>query len=68
MTESPAYLSSASALLKSLKSASDPPQPELPLKIDIATAAWQRSSFYIPRKADVLRDWVVESWSRCSKE
>ncbi|WWC72671.1 uncharacterized protein I206_106635 [Kwoniella pini CBS 10737] len=64
MSEDPAYLSSASALIKSLKGPADPPQPGSLLKIDIAISAWRRSSFHIPRKADVLRDWIVESWAR----
>ncbi|WWC98444.1 hypothetical protein V866_005335 [Kwoniella sp. B9012] len=63
----PTYFSSASGLIKTLKAASDPPQAGLPLKINIALEAWQRDSFHVPRKADVLRDWVIETWTRNHK-
>ncbi|OCF78752.1 hypothetical protein I204_00696 [Kwoniella mangroviensis CBS 8886] len=63
----PAYLTSASGLIKNLKAASDPPQSGFPLKIDIALEAWQQDSFHVPRKADVLRDWVIETWTRNHK-
>nr|XP_019050767.1 hypothetical protein I302_01209 [Kwoniella bestiolae CBS 10118]OCF29697.1 hypothetical protein I302_01209 [Kwoniella bestiolae CBS 10118] len=64
----PAYLASASGLIKALKGASDPPQPDAPPKIDIALTAWKQDSFHVPRKAEVLRDWVIESWSRTHKK
>jgi hypothetical protein len=53
-----------STLIKSLKSAQDPPTPAGPTKIEIAAAAWADASLVVPRKADVLRDWIVEAWSR----
>ncbi|WRT70797.1 uncharacterized protein IL334_007796 [Kwoniella shivajii] len=62
----PAY-TSASGLIKHLRAPNDPPQPDLPSKIDIALAAWNDFSFHVPRKADVLRDWVLESWTRNHK-
>jgi hypothetical protein len=53
-----------SALIKSLKSPSDPPTPGGPSKIAIASGAWADTALLVPRKADVLRDWIVEAWSR----
>ncbi|WWC92406.1 uncharacterized protein L201_007363 [Kwoniella dendrophila CBS 6074] len=67
MSDPPSYLTSASSLIKALKSASDPPQSDGPNKIDIALSAWQQTSFHVPRKADVLRDWIIEAWSRNHK-
>lgn len=53
-----------SALIKALKAAQDPPVPGGPSKVDIATAAWADSALIVPRKADVIRDWILEAWSR----
>ncbi|WWD20814.1 hypothetical protein CI109_105291 [Kwoniella shandongensis] len=60
----PPYLESASTLIKSLRAASDPPIENGPKKIEIAREAWAATNFHVPRKAEVLRDWVVETWSR----
>lgn len=67
MTVLPAYLSSSTTLIKSLKATQDPPQHDFPSKIEIAQEAWQHEGVYVPRKAEVLREWVVESWSRTGK-
>ncbi|BEI96791.1 hypothetical protein CcaverHIS631_0203800 [Cutaneotrichosporon cavernicola] len=53
-----------SALIKALKGAQDPPTSGGPSKISLATAAWQDTSLLVPRKADVIRDWVLEAWTR----
>ncbi|WVQ95452.1 hypothetical protein IAU59_002549 [Kwoniella sp. CBS 9459] len=63
MVEAP-YLTSASTLIKALRGAADPPQQDWPSKAEIALAAWRDTSFHVPRKEDVLRDWVLDSWSR----
>ncbi|WVF67782.1 hypothetical protein IAT40_002543 [Kwoniella sp. CBS 6097] len=63
MTEAP-YLASASTLIKALRGAADPPQADWPSKAEIALAAWRDTSFHVPRKEDVLKDWVLDSWSR----
>ena len=63
MVEAP-YLTSASTLIKALRGAADPPQPGWPSKAEIALAAWRDTTFHVPRKEDVLRDWVLDSWSR----
>lgn len=53
-----------SALIKSLKAAQDPPVAGGPSKVDIATTAWSDADLVVPRKADVIRDWVLEAWGR----
>lgn len=53
-----------STLIKALKSAQDPPTSGGPSKVDIATGAWADAGLVVPRKADVIRDWVLEAWSR----
>jgi hypothetical protein len=62
--ESRPYLASASALIKALKGAADPPQADWPSKIEIAREAWNDRELYVPRKAEALRDWVLEAWGR----
>ncbi|ORX40781.1 Urb2/Npa2 family-domain-containing protein [Kockovaella imperatae] len=54
------YLVSASSLIKALKAPSDPPHPDWPSKIDIALQAWEDQALHLPRKAEVLRDWVLD--------
>ncbi|GMK57070.1 hypothetical protein CspeluHIS016_0309100 [Cutaneotrichosporon spelunceum] len=53
-----------SALIKALKGAQDPPAPGGPSKIALAAAAWGDTDLVVPRKADVIRDWVLEAWTR----
>ncbi|BEJ11920.1 hypothetical protein CspHIS471_0203800 [Cutaneotrichosporon sp. HIS471] len=53
-----------SALIKALKGTQDPPTPGGPSKISLAAAAWEDTSLLVPRKADVIRDWVLEAWTR----
>jgi hypothetical protein len=67
MVPAAAYLASSTTLIKSLKAAQDPPQPDFPSKIVIAREAWATQGVYVPRKAEVLREWVVESWTRVGK-
>ncbi|KAK0465330.1 Urb2/Npa2 family-domain-containing protein [Desarmillaria tabescens] len=56
---------SSQGFVRALKSSSDPPSPEGPLKIDIARQAWDNKTFYVPRKEEVIADWVL---SRLLKE
>lgn len=53
-----------SALIKALKGASDPPVAGGSSKIALAAAAWEDTGLLVPRKADVIRDWVLEAWGR----
>ncbi|WVQ70668.1 hypothetical protein IAR50_000190 [Cryptococcus sp. DSM 104548] len=64
MASVPEYLQSASALIKSLRASNDPPVSPGPSKAQIAFEAWNAKAFDIPRKAEILRDWVLESWSK----
>lgn len=50
-----------SALIKALKAPKEDPNQR---KIDLATEAWNDASLLIPRKAEVLADWVLEAWTR----
>ncbi|KAK0208512.1 Urb2/Npa2 family-domain-containing protein [Desarmillaria ectypa] len=50
---------SSQGFVRALKSSSDPPSPEGPLKIDIARQAWDNKAFYVPRKEEVIADWVL---------
>ncbi|KAL7420823.1 hypothetical protein Q5752_004776 [Cryptotrichosporon argae] len=59
----PAYLTSGSALIKALKAAADPPAPGGPTKIALARAAWD-APLDVARKADVLRDFVLDAWAK----
>lgn len=64
----PAYLVSATSLIKALKSARDPPQSDWPSKIEIASQAWHRKDSIGHglggRVGDVIREWLLESWVR----
>lgn len=50
-----------SALIKALKAPKEDPNQR---KIDLATEAWNDADLLIPRKAEVLADWVLEAWTR----
>ncbi|ODN82921.1 hypothetical protein L202_01169 [Cryptococcus amylolentus CBS 6039] len=64
MASGPEYLQSASALIKSLRASNDPPVSPGPSKAQIALEAWNAKTFDIPRKAEILRDWILETWSK----
>ncbi|KAG7450276.1 uncharacterized protein BT62DRAFT_962067 [Guyanagaster necrorhizus] len=50
---------SSQDFVRALKSSSDPPFPEGPPKIEIAKQAWDNKAFYVPRKEEVIADWVL---------
>ncbi|KAK0505923.1 Urb2/Npa2 family-domain-containing protein, partial [Armillaria luteobubalina] len=50
---------SSQGFVRALKSSSDPPSTEGPLKINIARQAWDNKAFYVPRKEEVIADWVL---------
>ncbi|KAK0233389.1 Urb2/Npa2 family-domain-containing protein [Armillaria fumosa] len=50
---------SSQDFVRALKSSSDPPSPEGPLKIKIARQAWDNKAFYVPKKEEVIADWVL---------
>ncbi|GBE78138.1 hypothetical protein SCP_0110210 [Sparassis crispa] len=51
--------SAAQGFIRGLKAASDPPHPGGPLKIELASKAWEDTSLYIPNKAEVIVDWIL---------
>ncbi|KAJ9095632.1 hypothetical protein QFC21_005504 [Naganishia friedmannii] len=62
------YLASATTLIKALKSPHDPPQPDWPHKIEIASRAWTQKEEIGHgiggRVGDIVREWLLESWIR----
>ncbi|KAJ9114638.1 hypothetical protein QFC22_005513 [Naganishia vaughanmartiniae] len=62
------YLASATTLIKALKSPHDPPQPDWPHKIEIASQAWKQKEQIGHgiggRVGDIVREWLLESWIR----
>ncbi|KAI0724331.1 Urb2/Npa2 family-domain-containing protein [Cerioporus squamosus] len=55
----------AQDFIRALKAASDPPQPDGPLKIDIARLSWDNAQLYVPNKSEAIVDWLL---SRLLKE
>ncbi|KAL4077700.1 Urb2/Npa2 family-domain-containing protein [Scleroderma citrinum] len=52
------------ALVRLLKSPSDPPSPDGPFKIDIARQVWSDTSFCLANKAEILGEWLIGSLGR----
>ncbi|KAL4243177.1 hypothetical protein ABKN59_000993 [Abortiporus biennis] len=50
---------SAQDFVRALKSPNDPPHPGGPAKIELAQAAWEDESLYIPNKGEVIADWLL---------
>lgn len=63
-TNKPPYLHSASALIKTLRAPVDTPEQVGLTKVQVALKAWSATDLNIPRKAEILRDWVLEAWNR----
>ncbi len=57
----------SSQFVRLLKSSSDPPTENGPLKIEIAEKVWNDASFYVPRKAQIISDWLVNRLIKDSK-
>ncbi|KAJ6604425.1 Urb2/Npa2 family-domain-containing protein [Mycena vulgaris] len=47
------------AVYHALKAPSDPPHAGGPLKIQIASSAWEDKSLYMPNKGEVIAEWVL---------
>ncbi|OXB39545.1 hypothetical protein LQV05_000603 [Cryptococcus neoformans] len=60
----PPYLHSASSLIKTLRAPGDTPEQAGLTKVQVALKAWSATDLNIPRKAEILRDWVLEAWNR----
>ena len=54
-----ATVHSSQQFVRALKSASDPPVSKGPSKVEIASQVWEDASFYVPRKAEVIVDWIL---------
>lgn len=50
---------SSQAFVRALKSAADPPTAGGLLKIELARKAWDNALFYVPRKEEVIADWIL---------
>ncbi|KAI0082239.1 hypothetical protein K474DRAFT_1586046 [Panus rudis PR-1116 ss-1] len=50
---------SALALVRALKAPTDPPTPNGPVKIALASNAWTNSTLYMPNKAETIADWLL---------
>ncbi|KAF8845403.1 hypothetical protein BDN67DRAFT_961740 [Paxillus ammoniavirescens] len=58
---------SVHALVRLLKSPTDPPSSPGPSKIDIARSAWSDSSFRAANKGEVIGDWVLTQLGHVGK-
>lgn len=67
MAETATPLQTSEQLVRALKAAQDPPAPGQLPKIELARVAWADSSFFVPKKAELLADWSLESISRSAK-
>lgn len=45
--------------VRALKAPTDPPHLLGPTKIEIAQAAWNNNSFYMPNKAETIVEWIM---------
>lgn len=52
------------SLVRALKASTDPPSPDGPTKIEIATLAWNDTSVIIPRRGEVIADWILTTLSK----
>ena len=46
-------------LVRALKAPTDPPHPSGPTKVEIALAAWNNGSFYMPNKSETIVEWTL---------
>ncbi|CAE6493566.1 unnamed protein product [Rhizoctonia solani] len=57
----PNPLASSQEFIRALKAPRDPPHPEGARKIDLARQAWELQTLFIPSKAEVIVEWVLQS-------
>lgn len=55
-------MTSAQHLVRAFKAPSDPPVAEGPPKITIAEQAWRDESFYLPKKAEVIGEFILSKF------
>ncbi|KAH7911224.1 Urb2/Npa2 family-domain-containing protein [Hygrophoropsis aurantiaca] len=53
------YSESSQSFVRALKASTDPPQTNGATKIEIARAAWDNTSFYVPNKGELITDWIL---------
>ncbi|THH28128.1 hypothetical protein EUX98_g6060 [Antrodiella citrinella] len=58
-TSSSSTTQNALDLVRALKAPADPPHLPGPTKIQIAQAAWNNNSFYMPNKAETIAEWIL---------
>ncbi|CAE6436414.1 unnamed protein product [Rhizoctonia solani] len=54
-------LSSSQEFIRALKAPKDPPRPGGIRKLDLARQAWELETLFIPSKAEVIVEWVLQS-------
>ncbi|KIJ38960.1 hypothetical protein M422DRAFT_33012 [Sphaerobolus stellatus SS14] len=64
MSRAHCALISSQEFIRALKASSDPPSNGSPLKIQFARLAWDNTSFYIPRKAGVILEWLFTRFQK----
>ncbi|KAJ7630714.1 Urb2/Npa2 family-domain-containing protein [Roridomyces roridus] len=52
-------MAASQAVYHALKAPTDPPRVDGPLKIQIASAAWEDKSFYMPNKGEFIAEFVL---------
>ncbi|KAJ3828501.1 Urb2/Npa2 family-domain-containing protein [Lentinula raphanica] len=61
------FLSSSQNFVKALKASSDPPSVGSFSKLEIARAAWDQKTFYAPRKAEVIVDFILNRFVKSNE-
>lgn len=55
---------SSQEFIRALKAPSDPPVSNGPLKIEIARSCWDDTSLHVPRKEEVITDWILTKFHK----
>lgn len=50
---------SAQSFVRLLKAPTDPPNPESPLKIQIAWAVWDDTTIHVPNKHELIAEFIL---------
>lgn len=58
------HLTGPNTLLRFLRSPNDPPLVGGPSKIELATRAWRRETPQLPGKAEILKEWILNTWDQ----
>lgn len=52
--------------IRALKASSDPPVPNGLSKLEIASSGWKDNSLLVPRKDQVITDWIISKFHKDS--